>query len=39
MVVEIIIENYLNLWRLIDLNVENYKVVFLFFFIIIDLIF
>lgn len=31
MVVEIIIENYLNLWRLIDLNVENYKVVFFFF--------
>lgn len=31
MVVEIIIENYLNLWRLIDLNVENYKFFFLFF--------
>lgn len=31
MVVEIIIENYLNLWRLIDLNVENYKVVVFFF--------
>lgn len=31
MVVEIIIENYLNLWRLIDLNVENYKLFFYFF--------
>lgn len=32
MVVEIIIENYLNLWRLIDLNVENYKLFFYFFY-------
>lgn len=38
MAAETITEYYLNLWRSIDLNVENYKVVFLFFSIITELI-
>lgn len=32
MAAETITENYLNLWRSIDLNVENYKLFFYFFY-------
>lgn len=31
MAAETIAENYLNLWRSIDLNVENYKLFYYFF--------